>query len=352
MGGNRSYRPAWLSRGIVCAVFCALLPLLYAVTTVSETRREAATISPRTESEPERHAPLPTPTATTSLEIVLAPGTPEPGSLKVDEGNISSPAAVATAGLIDPETLASAPQPIDPTVFALPVRRIVIDPGHGGNDPGAVTAQGLAEKELALDIGVRLRDLLVAASFDVRMTRESDKTVPLVERVVVANREEADLFLSIHVNWVEPRQTRVVETYYLGPTEDSATLRLAGLENQHSGYSLTDFRRLLEHVYSDVKRGESRKLAESVQGALIHALREINPSLKNYAVKTAPFVVLVGANMPAILTEVACLSNAEDAQLLAGPEYRQKIAQALFAGVRAYSTSLYHANARRKDVAS
>jgi N-acetylmuramoyl-L-alanine amidase len=257
-----------------------------------------------------------------------------------------------TADLVDPETLVSVPQLMDLQALALPVRRVVIDPGHGGDDPGAVTSQGLTEKELALDIGLRLRDLLVTASFDVRMTREDDKTVPLVQRVVFANREEGDLFLSIHVNWVEPRRTRVVETYYLGPTEDSATLQLTGLENQHSGYSLTDFRRLLEKVYSDVKRGESHKLAESVQGALIHALQEVNPTLKNQSAKTAPFVVLVGANMPAILTEVACLSNQEDVQLLANSEYRQKIAQALFAGVRAYSTALYHANATRKDVAS
>ena len=228
----------------------------------------------------------------------------------------------------------------------------MIDPGHGGDDPGAVTSQGLTEKGLALDIGLRLRDLLVAASFDVRMTRESDKTVPLVQRVVFANQEEGDLLVSIHLNWVEPRRTRVVETYYLGPTEDATTLQLTGLENQQSGYSLADFRRLLEQVYTDVKRGESHRLAEAVQGELVHALQETNPALSSRAVKTAPFVVLVGADMPAVLTEVACLSNKEDAQLLASPEYRQHIAQALFAGIHAYSASLFHTNTTRKDVSS
>lgn len=351
---NRSSRPAWLSRGIVFAICLALLPLLYAVTTVSDPHWEVASRPAGTEGRSEHRtlSPPATRTTATTAAVISAPKTQETRSLKVDEGDASSTASFTTAEIVNPETLVSVPQPIDLTVFALPVRRIVIDPGHGGDDPGAVTAQGLTEKELALDIGLRLRDLLVAASLDVRMTRERDQTVPLGQRVAFANQEEGDLFLSIHVNWVEPRRTRVVETYYLGPTEDSATLRLAGLENQHSGYSLTDFRHLLEKVYSDVKRSESHKLAESVHGELVHALREVNPALKNQPVKTAPFVVLVGAKMPAILTEVACLSNEEDVQLLASPEYRQKIAQALFTGVRAYSNALYHVNTTRKDAAS
>ena len=144
----------------------------------------------------------------------------------------------------------------------------------------------------------------------------------------------------------------MVETYYLGPTEDAATLQLAGLENVHSGYSLTDFRYLLEKVYSDVKRGESRRFAEAVQEQLVHALQPLNPTLTKGAVKTAPFVVLIGASMPAILAEVACLSNTEDVQLLADPAYRQRIARALFEGVHAYTTARYHANTTRKDASS
>ena len=330
---SRLPRPVWLNRGLVAGVAVALLPLVYAVATVSENRLPDVAQS-YTESSPGESAQTLDAAAIFPFPIALP---------------LSS---AITEGFIDPETLMSAPHPIDLSAFALPVRTIVIDPGHGGNDPGAVTAQGLTEKEIALDIGLRLRQLLVASSFAVRMTREADSTVSLRRRVGFANQERGDLFVSIHVNWVEPRRTRVVETYYLGPTDDAASLQLAKVENQHSGHSLADFRSLLEQVYSNVKRGESRKLAEHVQLALVDAVQEKNPALKNQAVKTAPFVVLVGANMPAILAEVGCLSNKEDAQLLAFSDYRQHIAQALFSGVRAYATTLYHANALRKDVSS
>src|SRR5262249_37083206 len=144
-------------------------------------------------------------------------------------------------------------------------------------------------------------------------------------------------------------RARVVETYYLGPTEDAVVLQIAGTENHQSGYSLADFRRLLEGVYTDVKRSESRKLAEAIQGELIRTLHTTNHSSTPHAVKTAPFAVLIGTTMPAILTEVSCLSNKEEAQLLATPEYRQQIAQALFAGIRAYSSTLEQAYVMRKE---
>jgi len=336
-------RLAWSSRGVMFGVAVALLPLLYAVTTISENRLEGVQFS--VAQDPKFVEP--TPPAGDAV-----PPTPAVSSASVSESLYAPLTPVLAPSLIDPETLVSVPQPLDLAALALPVKKIVIDPGHGGDDPGAVSSQGLTEKELSLDIGLRLRDLLVASAFDVRMTRERDTTIPLVQRVVFANQEEGDLFVSIHVNWVEPRRTRVVETYYLGPTEDSTALQLSGIENQHSGYSLTDFRRLLEQVYFDVKRGESRKLAEAVQNSLVQTLQEANPILKSQAVKTAPFVVLVGANMPAILTEVACLSNEKDARLLTSPEYRQQIAQALFTGIRAYTATLYHTNMTRKDASS
>ena len=133
-----------------------------------------------------------------------------------------------------------------------------------------------------------------------------------------------------------------METYYLGPTEDPVALQLAAQENHDSGYSLADFRRLLDRIYLSVRRDESRRLAETVQQTLVTSLRPKHPALVNRGVKTAPFAVLVGTEMPAILAEVACLSNAAKAQLLATPQYRQAIAQALFQGIRAYAQALNH----------
>ena len=233
-----------------------------------------------------------------------------------------------------------APAPIDLAVLPLEVRKIVVDPGHGGKDTGTSTPGGLAEKEVTLDIGLRLRHLLEQAAFEVVMTRDKDETVPLRQRTALANTQGADLFVSIHLNWIDGGQIRGMETYYLGPTEDPVLLQLAARENRDSGYSLADFRRLLDQIYLSVRRDESRRLAEGVQRMLVTALRRNHPTLVNRGVKTAPFAVLVGTEMPAILAEVACLSHPEEARLLATPQYRQDIAEALLQGIRAYVQAL------------
>jgi N-acetylmuramoyl-L-alanine amidase len=239
-----------------------------------------------------------------------------------------------------PEPMFAAPVPIDLAVLPLRVKKIALDPGHGGKDVGASLPTGLTEKELTLDIGLRLRRLLAQAAFAVVMTRDKDETIPLAQRAALANAHGADLFVSIHVNWIERSQARGMETYYLGPTEDPLLLQLAAQENRDSGYSLADFRRLLDGIYLSVRRDESRRLAETVQRTLVTSIHPKHVALVNRGVKTAPFAVLVGTEMPAILAEVACLSNAAEAQLLATPQYRQDIAQALFQGIRAYARSL------------
>lgn len=250
----------------------------------------------------------------------------------------ASPPMVETGPL--PEPTYSAPLPIDPAVIALAVRKIVLDPGHGGKDLGTSTPTGLNEKDITLDVGLRLRTLLEQAGYEVFMTREKDEAVLLRQRTALANAQQGDLFVSIHVNWVDRSQARGIETYYLGPTEDPLALQLTAQENRDAGYSLADFRRILEHIYLSVRRDESRRLAETLQQTMVTSLHPKNPSLVNRGVKTAPFAVLVGTDMPAILAEVACLSNAEEAQLLATPQYRQEIAQALFQGIRAYAQAL------------
>ncbi len=231
----------------------------------------------------------------------------------------------------------AAPRPIDPAAFPLGVKKIILDPGHGGADPGAPTSIGLSEKHLTLDIASRLRALLVEAQFDVAMTRTQDDSVSLRERAQFANSQKGDLFVSIHVNSLPTRKHRGVETYYVGPTDDPHVERLAGFDNSGSGYSMADFRRLLEGVYVHARQAESRRLAEVVHGGFVTYLEKTNPAIKDDGVKRAPFLVLVATDMPGILVEVTCLSNDEEARLLANPGYRQNIARGLFAGIRAFA---------------
>lgn len=252
----------------------------------------------------------------------------------------AAPVPVRQAGMVTPVSSLPAPEALDPALFSLAVRRVVVDPGHGGKSRGAEAPGGLIEKELTLDIAQRLRSLLEQQSFEVALTRSSDQDVELDDRAELANRDAADIFVSIHLNWFAGGRNRGVETYYLGPTEDPFLRSLAESENRDSGYTLADFRRLLEGVYTGVRTSESRRLAESVQGELYRSLREINPQLQDRGVKTAPFIVLVGTGMPAILAEVSCLSSEEEAALLRDPAYRQRIADALAAGISGYARSV------------
>jgi N-acetylmuramoyl-L-alanine amidase len=235
-------------------------------------------------------------------------------------------------------SLAAAPA-IDPAVLPLAVRKIALDAGHGGDSLGTRTPLGLLEKDITLDIARRLRVLLEAGhGFEVVMTRQDDAAVSLAERAAIANRSGADVFVSVHVNWIEDHAARGVETYFLGPTNDPFLNRLAALENRDSGYSMADMRQLLDGIYAGVRQDKSRQLAEVVQGALFRSLGRVNPGIEDRGVKSAPFIVLLSTQMPAILAEVSCASNAEEARLLAMPFYRQYIAEALAGGLRAYAS--------------
>lgn len=249
------------------------------------------------------------------------------------------PAAPEPAVSPVPATLPSS-EPVAAAVFPLAVRKIVLDPGHGGSSLGTRTPSGLVEKELTLDIAVRLRRLLEEAGFSVTLTRDADQNVLLDRRAKIANQAAADIFVSIHVNWIEDRAARGVETYYLGPTDDPFLTRLAATENRDSGYSLADTRELLEKIYAGVRQDHSKSLAQVVQTALHRSLGRINPQLRNRGVKAAPFIVLLSTEMPAILAEVSCLSNEDEAQLLAKPLYRQYIAEALAEGIQSYSRTV------------
>ena len=282
---------------------------------------------------------------------LLLPGTRRAGAPLAASPAASPPPVVApstagdTAAIAPEEAIAAislpAPAAVDPAVFALAVRRVVLDPGHGGDSHGAQSGD-LREKELTLDIAHRLRRVLEARNFAVALTRDADRDLALGERVALANREPADIFVSIHLNWFAGGSNRGVETYYLGPTEDPFLEQLAESENRDSGYGLADFRRLLEGVYTGVRTNESRRLAESVQDELYRSLAAVNPELQNRGVKTAPFIVLVGTGMPAILAEVSCLSSQEETALLRDPAYRQRIADALADGISGYARTVSH----------
>ena len=227
---------------------------------------------------------------------------------------------------------------IDPAVIPLTVRKIVIDAGHGGIDSGTKLSEwGMFEKDLTMDIANRLRLLLEKTGREVILTRERDEPVSLKARADIANRARADLFVSIHINWVPNHESRGFETYFAGATVDPFLKELTATENSDSGFSVADTRRLLDGIYSGVRTEESKRLAEWVGRAMYVTLQPKNPEIIDRGVLQAPFVVLVATDMPAVLAEVACLSNDREARLLALPTYRQKIAEALLTGIHGYA---------------
>ncbi|HET8917578.1 MAG TPA: N-acetylmuramoyl-L-alanine amidase [Candidatus Binatia bacterium] len=270
---------------------------------------------------------------------------PSSHSAAVDMAN---PLLPVGSHLLNAATPLSALYQMNRTALPLSVRRIVIDPGHGGKQHGAISESGVSEKDITLDIALRLRRLMENGSLEAFMTREADETLPLEKRVAFANANHADLFVSIHVNWMEPREIRPLETYYVGATNDPAVIKLASIENRDSGYSLSDYRRVLDKIYLDTRREESHRLAKAINSELYHSLSLINPELENRGVKMAPFAVLIGTQMPAVLAEVSCLSNEDDVKLLTNADYREKIAQALLRGIVSYANNL---NGSEKKVA-
>lgn len=230
--------------------------------------------------------------------------------------------------------------PLDGDVFPLAVRRIVLDPGHGGANTGTRTPGGLEEKDLTLEIARRVRKTLAGHSFEVLLTREGDESVTLDDRAAFANRERADIFVSIHVNWFEGVRESGIETYYLGPTDDPFLTRLAAAENRESGHTLAEMRQLLDRIYAGVRQDKSQNLAREIHGALFRSLSRVNPKLTDRGVKKAPFLVLVDTEMPAVLAEVAALSSEAEAAMLEKPLYRDYIADSLAAGIVAYAESV------------
>lgn len=224
--------------------------------------------------------------------------------------------------------------------LGLGINRIVIDPGHGGHDPGT-KGRGLSESELVLDVARRLEALLLKEpGVEVMLTRRTDVFVPLEERTAIANREGADLFLSIHANSSRNTKAGGVETYFLNFASNPDAEAVAARENSASGRTMHSLPDIVKAITLNNKLDESRDFATLVQRAMIEHLAKANGEVRDRGVKQAPFVVLIGAGMPSVLAEIAFMTHSQEGKLLKTPAYRQRIADALFQGIRRYQRSL------------
>ena len=281
-----------------------------------------------------------------------APAPPQPRSDAV-------PAAARTAGPrppleATPPAATALPVPTAPNAnsngqfslsrqLGLGISRIVIDPGHGGHDPGAKST-GLTEADAVLDIALRLEKLLLEQpGIEVVMTRRADVYIPLEERTAIANRANADLFLSIHANASRNRAANGIETYFLNFASNPEAEQVAARENSASGGTMHNLPDIVQAIALNNKLDESKDLARLVQEALVTRVKPQHRAVRNLGVKQAPFVVLIGAQMPSVLAEVSFITNRSELALLKKPTYRQRVAQALFDAINKYQRSLKNA---------
>jgi N-acetylmuramoyl-L-alanine amidase len=225
--------------------------------------------------------------------------------------------------------------------LGLKIGRIVIDAGHGGHDVGTLGAGGIQEKDVVLDVALRLGKLLHdRLGAEIVYTRADDTFIPLETRTAIANKAQADLFISVHANSSPDASARGVEVYYLNFTSDPDAMKVASRENAVSTQSVHELSDLVKKIALKDKIDESRELAADVDASLYAGLAKGNEGLKDRGVKKAPFVVLIGANMPSILAEISFVTNASDAEQLQRPEYRQRVAESLCRGVERYAAGV------------
>jgi N-acetylmuramoyl-L-alanine amidase len=245
-------------------------------------------------------------------------------------------------------TSVSAPQPTHDgqstltRALGLKIGRIVIDAGHGGHDTGTIGPTGLMEKDLCLDVALRLGKIIQQRlpGADIVYTRSDDTFIPLEERTRIANEAKADLFISIHANSSQDHAARGIETYYLNLKGSADSMEVAARENAVSQQGIHELEDLVKKIARTEKIDESREFAEDIQDSLAKRIQKTSKTVKNRGVRKAPFVVLIGADMPSILTEISFLSNPSDEQLLKKPDYRQRVAEGLYQGVASYLQSM------------
>jgi N-acetylmuramoyl-L-alanine amidase len=299
--------------------------------------------------------PKPMPVSTLPRKVIVEADETDPPSDDADPPRIKPVAKVAKASARNKSTksqaaIISAGREAQPTssgdrslirALGLKIGKIVIDPGHGGHDTGTIGPHGLLEKDLVLDVSRRLGRLVEARlGADVVFTRKDDTFIPLETRTSIANQEQADLFVSVHANSSHDPDARGVETYYLNFTSSPEALEVAARENSVSDKDIHELQDLVKKIALREKIDESREFASDVQQSLHSALATKGAGIRDRGVKKAPFVVLIGANMPSILAEISFISNPNDEKKLRSAEYRQRIAESLYRGISHYVNGL------------
>jgi N-acetylmuramoyl-L-alanine amidase len=280
---------------------------------------------------------MPQAAGTAPVVAVPAPTAPAPPPSRPAEP-VSPPARAAEQPAAPPSTLGGGYSLA--RQLGLGVSRIVIDPGHGGHDPGA-QGTGTSEAAIALDVALRLEKLLLqAGGNDVVLTRRTDAYVGLEERTAIANRAQADLFLSIHVNANRNRSVRGVESYFLNFASTPDAASVAARENASAGMNMGSLPDVVKAIALSSKVNESRDFAAMVQQAMVRRLARANSDVRDLGVKQAPFVVLIGAAMPSVLVEISFITNGQEVRLLKDGTYRQQIAAALADAIQRYQKTL------------
>ena len=261
---------------------------------------------------------------------------PDPYRLVVDiQGHAGSatPIAVAKARPVVPAIKEPRPPPAG-------IRKIVLDPGHGGKDPGAVGVGGITEKDVVLSVAKKLAGKLKREmGMDVVLTRKDDTFIPLEDRTAMANAEEADLFISLHMNASPNGDARGIETYYLDKTTDEAALRLAARENGTSRKNVSDLQFILSDMTQNLKLEDSITLAHRLQGSMVSGLAGKIGEVKDLGVKKGPFYVLVLAKMPSVLVEMFFITNKTEGRVMGRESYQDAVVDALYEGIRKYNES-------------
>lgn len=292
--------------------------------------QEKPAIKAEAEAEPAKSETVPVPETIVRSILPPAPAT-KSEKIILPRKRKTAPGAAESKKSPAGENLTLAQQ------LGLGVHRIVIDPGHGGKDPGAV-GFGLKEKNIVLNVAKKIRKILEEKKgYEVLLTRDGDVSLSLEERTAIANTKEADLFLSIHVNAHPAEDVRGVETFYLNLATHTEAMRVAALENATSTHNMSEMQDILAELMQNEKINESSQLAESVQLNVVKGLKEHQFYVKDLGVKQAPFYVLIGAEMPAILAEISFITNKKEAKLMKNERYLNVIAEKIVAGVLSYA---------------
>ena len=358
-GRVKQIRVAQTSPGVTRVVFDVVAELEFTASRLTNPDRLIVQLQPRAVTLPPATIPAPVMTQPPVPSRSQAAANSAPVSTTLPSSQMPAPPPAKAAKI--PATVASAPKPQMPAppparpariegdlqsmtrVLGLKVGRIVIDAGHGGHDTGTAGPGGLLEKDLVLDVARRVGELIQKRlGAEVIYTREDDTFIALERRTEIANDHRADLFLSIHANSSPASNSSGVETYFLNFTTDKAALAVAARENASSQKTVYELRDLVQKITLQDKIEESRQFAAKVQQSIYTASVRSNSRTRNRGIKAAPFVVLIGASMPSVLTEIGFVSNPRDEALFKRPDFRQKLAEGVYRGIQQYASTLSH----------